>query len=281
MLKNMDSRDLMSTVAGMASLLTHGVRVHVADASPHGFWGHVVGVHGEAVTVNHGYDCPQCQDNHNCRIHWQYLVKYEGTRVSLQCPTCAHLWTVDAIADETLDGHGQQTAEAAVATISLGGGAGEVATSPDGNHVYVMMADSIKVVSQLHHVVATYPTGPHPKNMLVSADGTRIYVTGYDGSMSIIRTADNTVKTASVGALPRATDFSADGKHAYTVDFAQQSIRAIDTADNSVAGSVQLWGHPEALAVSANGEFIYVTDYLKGTLTVISAALVRPRAEGT
>jgi hypothetical protein len=33
MLKNMDSRDLMSAVAGMASLLTHGVRVHVADGS--------------------------------------------------------------------------------------------------------------------------------------------------------------------------------------------------------------------------------------------------------
>jgi hypothetical protein len=127
---------------------------------------------------NHGRDCPQCQDNHNCRIHWQYLLKNEGTRVSLQCPTCAHLWTVDAIADEPLDGHRQRTAEAVVATISLGGRAGEVATSPDGNHVYVMMADSIKVISQLHHIVATYPTGPHPKNMIVSADATHIYVTG-------------------------------------------------------------------------------------------------------
>ena len=51
MVKNMDSRDLMSTVAGMADLLTHGLRVHVSDAGPRGFWGHVTGVHRDAVTV--------------------------------------------------------------------------------------------------------------------------------------------------------------------------------------------------------------------------------------
>jgi hypothetical protein len=28
-----------------------GMRVHVSDASPKGFWGHVTAVHGEAVTV--------------------------------------------------------------------------------------------------------------------------------------------------------------------------------------------------------------------------------------
>ncbi len=346
--------------------------------------------------------------------------------------------------------------DAVVATISLGGRVGEVATNPDGNHVYVMAADSIKVISQSHRIVATCPTGPHPKRMIVSADGTRIYVTGYDGSTSTIRTADNTVKTfslsrsiaelvspdgdfiyfahcgivggtrrswisvvntagatvavvpfnnhatglgasadgsrlyvssrksssyldwrgsisvidtatnkvvesidlevapdtvtvsrdgtllyathyhknsisiidletravtrrvlrdapidvavspdgtyayvtnlhslvvvdsaaavtkvASVGALPRSTRFSADGKHLYTIDFAQRSIRAINTADNSVVGSFQLNGHPEALALSADGKLMYVTDYLSGTLTVISTALVRTRAKET
>jgi hypothetical protein len=50
-LKNMDSRDLMSTVAVMDGLPAHGVRVHVSDASPHGFWGHVTAVHRDAVTV--------------------------------------------------------------------------------------------------------------------------------------------------------------------------------------------------------------------------------------
>ena len=47
----MDSPDLMSTVAVMDSPPAHGVRVHVSDASPHGFWGHVTAVHRDAVTV--------------------------------------------------------------------------------------------------------------------------------------------------------------------------------------------------------------------------------------
>src|SRR6478752_8621974 len=36
--------------------------------------------------------------------------------------------------------------------------------------------------------------------------------------------------------LPRATRLSADGKWAYVLDFDQQTIWALDTADNSVAG---------------------------------------------
>ena len=58
------------------------------------------------------------------------------------------------------------------------------------------MDDSVKVISRLHHIVATSRTSSaHPKNIVVSADGTRVDVTGYDGSTSIISTADNTVKT--------------------------------------------------------------------------------------
>ena len=83
-----------------------------------------------------------------------------------------------------------QKGEAVVATISLGGHAGEIAISPDGNQVYVIAADSVKVINRLHHIVGTYRIGPHPKSILVSDDGTRVYVTGYDGSTSVISTAD-------------------------------------------------------------------------------------------
>ena len=404
---------------------------------------------------NHGHECPQCQNNQNCQTHWQYVLRNEGTRASLQCPTCAHLWTASAITDEHMDGHGQQSAEAIVATISVGGRAGEVATSPDGNHVYVMTADSVKVISQLHHIVANYPTGPHPKNMIVSANATRIYVTGYDGSTSIINTADNTVKTlrlnrstaevvspdgdyiyfahsgivgdtrgswisvvtadgatvavvpvdrhatslgaspdgsrlyvssrqspsyldwhgsisvidtdtyrvvdsiavelapdtvtvsrdgarlyathyhknsisiidletravtrrvlrdapidmtvspdgafayvtnlhslavidaaanvaqsTPIGDLPRGVRFNADGKRAYVIDFGERTIWALDTADNSVVGTVEVGGQPEAIALRPDGKFLYVTDSRDGTVTVISTALVKPCPEG-
>jgi hypothetical protein len=69
---------------------------------------------------NRGRDCSQCRNN-DCQTHWQYLLKNAGTRVSLQCPICAHLWTVDAIADE-VDGHGRQAAGPSSRRFRLGAG---------------------------------------------------------------------------------------------------------------------------------------------------------------
>ena len=75
-----------------------------------------------------GHDCPRCRTDHNRQT--------DG-------PT--------------------QKGEAVVATISLGGHAGEIAISPDGRQVYVIAADSVKVISRLHHIVGTYPHRPAPE----------------------------------------------------------------------------------------------------------------------
>ena len=66
---------------------------------------------------------------------------------------------------------------------------------PRRHQIYVIAADSVEVVSRLHHIVGTYRIGPHPKRILVSDDGTRVYVTGYDGSTSVINTANHRVNT--------------------------------------------------------------------------------------
>ena len=51
MLKNMDSHEVMGMVADTGGPPTNGLRVHVSDASPCGFWGHVTAVYQGAVTV--------------------------------------------------------------------------------------------------------------------------------------------------------------------------------------------------------------------------------------
>ena len=82
---------------------------------------------------NHGHDCPHCQNNHNCQTHWQYLLKNAGTRVSLQCPTCAHLWNVDTA-------QMRRRERDVVTTIPLGCQARHIVVSPDGNRVYATAA---------------------------------------------------------------------------------------------------------------------------------------------
>jgi hypothetical protein len=42
-----------------------------------------------------GAGCHDCASGRNCTTHWQYLLSNRGTVLHLQCPACAHLWTVD------------------------------------------------------------------------------------------------------------------------------------------------------------------------------------------
>jgi len=44
---------------------------------------------------HHGDGCPDCETRRNCSVHWQYLLRNEGPRVIMQCPTCALLWMTD------------------------------------------------------------------------------------------------------------------------------------------------------------------------------------------
>ena len=364
-----------------------------------------------------GHDCPRCRTDHNRQT-----------------------------------GGPTQKGGAVVATISLGSQAGEIAISPDGRQASAIAAGSVKVISRLHHIVGTYRIGPHPKSVLVSDDGTRVYVTGYDGSTSVISSADHTVNTfalersiaevvspdgayiylahsgvvgdtagswisvvnaegatvavvpvdrhvtdiclspdgqrlyvasrrsnpcsdwdglistidtstygvvdklavefapdaitmslsatqlyathyhrnafsiidlrisavsrwvygdapidiavspdaafacvtnlhsltffnaarnivkrAVMGGLPRQTRLSADGKQAYTLDFVRKAILAFDTADNAIIGTTSVNGHPQAMALGPDGEFLYLSDYRDGVVTVISTALLLAR----
>ena len=136
---------------------------------------------------NHGHDCTECQDSQNCQTHWQYLLQSEGTRVSLQCPTCAHLWTVDTK-------QARRRERDVVATIPLGGHGRDVVASPDGDRIYVTTAKSVNVIDRAHRVVASIPVDVDLKRTMLSPDGSRLYVAGYNGSISIINTADHTVR---------------------------------------------------------------------------------------
>jgi YVTN family beta-propeller protein len=436
---------------------------------------------------DHGAGCPECRGRRNCATHWQYLLKNSGTQVFLQCPGCFCVWTVDTAAtdrdarvvlrrngrpyvltnpekDVTADAgagashrggsdDGDRDA-AVVGKVWLGDGARDIVISPDGDLVYVLTADSVKVINSFHHVVTSFPIAAEPKQMMMSSDGSRIYVTGYDASLSIIDPIARTTKTVvkqrstaavvgpdgdyiylahaeavhdrssawiesvradgvsvafvavdgyttgmalspngrrlyvasaarscdgrggtiavidttshktvdvvavdaapetiavdaegmlyvthyqtnsvsvidpgtqcsmtvaiddapmevvarpksefiytanshsvtlidtstaatknlAIGELPRRLSISADGRRLYATDFAHGTIWCLDTSDNSVLATVDVCAHPAAVALSPNGEFLYVTDARNGMLTVISTALVKPRSQET
>ena len=49
-------------------------------------------------SCDHGAVCVDCRTGRNCHNHWQYLLSNSAAVVHLQCPTCAHLWSLDTSA---------------------------------------------------------------------------------------------------------------------------------------------------------------------------------------
>src|SRR6202035_3658566 len=77
------------------------------------------------------------------------------------------------------------------------------------------------------------------------------------------------------GDLPRGLRLSPDGKHAYSTNFGDGTLSVIDTITNSVTATLDLLIHPEAVAVSADGERVYVCDYWSRAVAVISVPMLR------
>ncbi|WP_197516934.1 YncE family protein [Mycobacterium sp. E2699] len=230
---------------------------------------------------DHGAGCAECQSRRNCGTHWQYLLKNTASRVFLQCPTCFCTWTVDTAERDRQDPAQPRFDGVVAAEISLGDCPRDIVTSPSGEFVYVLTADSVQAVDHLHHVVATIPIGAEPRQMLMSPDGSRIYVVAYDGALSII---DPVSMTSETFAKPRCTAavVSLDGDHIYLAhddafaDGAGAWVSAI-RADGAAVAFAAIDGFVTGMALSPDGRLLYAasgaTDEARGgTITVIDTA---------
>jgi DNA-binding beta-propeller fold protein YncE len=242
---------------------------------------------------DHGAGCPECQSSRNCGTHWQYLLKNTGARVVLQCTTCFCVWTVDTAApdrhaaavvrtnrrndagadtkhDVTSDVAAQHAGgsedeecdDAVIAKVWLGAFPRDIVTSPGGDLVYVMTADSVKAINSFHHVVGSIPIGPEPKQMMMSSDGSRIYVTGYDGSLAIIDPTKMTAKRL-VMRPDTAIVVSPDGEYIYLAhgEMVGDGTRAwisVVRADGTSVALIAVDRYTSGMALSPNGRRLYV-----------------------
>ncbi len=252
---------------------------------------------------DHGAGCPECHNRRNCATHWQYLLKNVAARVFLQCPSCLCVWTVDtssparqaptvvrgtrpnactAVTPRPSSGSDDDRDEAVIAKVWLGDQPRDIVTSPNGEFVYVMTADSVKVLNSFHHIVASIPVGMESKQMMISLDGSRMYVTGYDGSLSVIDPIELTTK-AVVKKHSTAAVVSPDGDYIYLAhneavgEPGNAWVSAIRSDGASVAFAA-VDGFVTGMAVSPNGRRLYVasagssSDGRGGSIAVIDTA---------
>lgn len=200
---------------------------------------------------NHGQDCSSCRNKRSCQTHWQYLLKNAGTRVSLQCPTCAHRWSVD-----TARMYARKPS--VVETIPLDCRANHLVTSPHGDRTYATTAKSVNVIDRAQRVVASIPIEVDAKNTMVSPDGSRLYVMGYDGSTSIIDTVDYKVTNVSRDSST-AEVVSPEDNYVYVAHNQGRNCWISAMADDGTTATVvPVDSYAGALALSPDGSRLYV-----------------------
>jgi YVTN family beta-propeller protein len=179
-----------------------------------------------------------------------------------------------------------ELAETLIVTMTLGSGCCDIAVSPTGDHVYVAGHDSVKVIGTLNHVVATVPVAGHPKALAIDTAGDLVCVTSHDGPVSVINTADNTVRTIPGRSIAAA--LSPDGAYLYTAENAIDSaghygwISVVDMQTEAVA-TVSVDNHVTDLAVTPDGSRLYALtsehnscyQYDQGAIAVIDTAARR------
>ncbi len=144
--------------------------------------------------------------------------------------------------------------------------------SPDGKMLYVAnnLTNNVSIINTAtKQIVGTVAVGGYPYTTLTSSDGTTVYVSNWgDGTVSAIDTKTQAVtSTIAVGKHPNAMTFGPDGL-LFVADANSDAISVIDTGSNTVVRtiSVSLYLHapfgssPEGLAVSRNGQHLYVVN---------------------
>ena len=132
----------------------------------------------------------------------------------------------------------------------------DIAATPDGRQVWLTLKDVGKTMvfdaRPPFAVLATIDTGPltNHVNFARTAAGTFAYVTvgGLD-AVKVLRTDDFApVATIRVGKLPHGVWPSGDGRRVYVGLENADALAAIDTATNTVIGTVPVGQAPQAIA---------------------------------
>jgi YVTN family beta-propeller protein len=160
--------------------------------------------------------------------------------------------------------------------IAVGACADTVTVSPDDTCLSITHYDthSVSMVNLATGAVTAVGLRDAPLGVLFTPDGTHVYVSN-EHSLTVIDTTTTDACDLVSGDLPRGLQLSPDGKYAYCTNFGDGTISVIDTITTSITATLGVLSHPEAVAVSVDGERVYVGDYWSRAVAVISVPMLR------
>jgi len=147
-------------------------------------------------------------------------------------------------------------------TIGIAGAAPSGLTrNGNGSRLYVALNQTHQVAvidTATRGIVTRIPVGTHPYTTVISADGSKVYVSNWGGK------------------VPGPGDFT-DGESPVVVDRrtgipVSGTVSVIDAASNTVINTIEVGLHPCGMALSPSGDRLYVTNANSDTVSVIDTA---------
>ncbi|MCB9344557.1 MAG: T9SS type A sorting domain-containing protein [Lewinellaceae bacterium] len=129
---------------------------------------------------------------------------------------------------------------------------GPLAVSPDGDYVYVVVDDVVKVIeTSSNTIVGSISISNTARAAAISPDGAYLYVPHLNHDyVTIISTATNAVvNTVNVGDRPTAVAFSSDGSKAYVTNYTSSDMSVIETASQTVVATIDGFTNPTSLVI--------------------------------
>jgi len=171
-------------------------------------------------------------------------------------------------------------------TITVGSRPVDVSISRDGAFVYVSnsVSGTVSVIDTvINDVVGTIlvpapgsplvPEPGSPAGISITPNGNRIYVNNNsaEGTVSVFDTVTyELIKTIKVGSWPDGSSMTPSGAYVYVNNSGDDTVSIIDTASNEVIETIGVGTEPRGgIAVSPDGKFVYVANYVGGDVSVI------------
>lgn len=171
--------------------------------------------------------------------------------------------------------------------VRVGGEPEGVKVSADGKLVYVTseVASLVHVIDvATRKVVKNIPVGKRPRRFVLTGAGELWVSNELGASVSIIRTSDHSVQATINFKLagmrpedvtPVGMVLSPDGKTAFVGLGKANHVAAIDVASREVRGYVLVGKRAWGLAVSRNGQILYVTNGMSDDMSLVDTAKMK------
>lgn len=147
-----------------------------------------------------------------------------------------------------------------------------VAVSPNGRFVAAVNPDSDSITVINAHtleVLAEIPVGDDPRSISITPDSKQGVVTNHGSAIMSVVDFDTYVEVAQypVGYMPYGV--VTDGLHAFVSDYGNGTISVINLETGALERRIPVEAFPSGLALSENGEHLFVTHFFSGRVTVI------------